>query len=100
MLSIYGFLPAMRSCCPLGSGLIWHRGKWQRKFSDLKSRFEPAALDRWSLNAEYLRFLASYEKLLPLGEWSDLASREMATKIFRSEIAFRTGSPRSVVPQC
>lgn len=48
----------------------------------MKSRFEPAPLDRWSLNAEYLRFLASYERLLPLGEPSELASRDMAPKIF------------------
>lgn len=48
----------------------------------MKSRFEPAALDRWSLNKEYLRFLASYERLLPLAEPSNLASRELAPKLY------------------
>ncbi|MDQ1835287.1 TniB family NTP-binding protein [Massilia scottii] len=48
----------------------------------MKSRFEPIALDRWRLDTEYLRFLASYEKLLPLGEPSNLASRELAPLLF------------------
>lgn len=48
----------------------------------MKSRFEPAALDRWTLNSEYLRFLASYERLLPLAEPSGLATRELATMIY------------------
>lgn len=48
----------------------------------MKSRFEPAALDRWKLDAEYLRFLASYEQLLPLAEPSGLSSREIAPKIY------------------
>jgi len=48
----------------------------------MKSRFEPAALDRWKLDTEYLRFLASYERLLPLAEPSNLASREMAPKLY------------------
>ncbi|NIJ78577.1 hypothetical protein FHT08_003711 [Xanthomonas campestris] len=48
----------------------------------MKSRFEPTALDRWKLNSEYLRFLASYEQLLPLAEPSKLASRELAPKLY------------------
>lgn len=48
----------------------------------MKSRFEPAALDRWRLNIDYLRFLASYERFLPLAEPSNLASRELATDIY------------------
>lgn len=48
----------------------------------MKSRFEPAALDRWRLDTEYLRFIASYEKLLPLAEPSNLASREIAPVLF------------------
>jgi hypothetical protein len=48
----------------------------------MKSRFEPAALDRWQLNTEYLRFLASYERLLPLAEPSNLATRELAPKLY------------------
>lgn len=48
----------------------------------MKSRFDPCPLSRWTLNAEYLRFLASYERVLPLAEPSGLASREMATAIY------------------
>jgi Bacterial TniB protein len=48
----------------------------------MKSRFEPAALDRWKLDAEYLRFLASYERLLSLAEPSNLATRELAPMIY------------------
>ncbi|MBI3774504.1 MAG: TniB family NTP-binding protein [Gammaproteobacteria bacterium] len=48
----------------------------------MKSRFEPAALDRWKLDSEYLRFLASYEQLLPLAEPSELASRQLAPTIY------------------
>lgn len=48
----------------------------------MKSRFDPAVLDRWKLDKEYLRFLASYERLLPLSEPSDLASRELATLLY------------------
>jgi hypothetical protein len=48
----------------------------------MKSRFEPAVLDRWKLDREYLRFLASYETFLPLAEPSDLASRELAPTIY------------------
>lgn len=48
----------------------------------MKSRFEPAALDRWKLNTEYLRFLASYERLLPLAEPSNLTSRQLAPVLY------------------
>jgi hypothetical protein len=48
----------------------------------MRSRFESAILDRWKLDQEYLRFLASYEQLLPLAEPSNLASRELAPKIY------------------
>ncbi|MBK8183954.1 MAG: TniB family NTP-binding protein [Candidatus Competibacteraceae bacterium] len=48
----------------------------------MKSRFEPAVLDRWKLDGEYLRFLASYERLLPLAEPSGLATRELAPKLY------------------
>lgn len=48
----------------------------------MKSRFEPAALDRWRLDSEYLRFLASYEMLLPLAEPSGLATRQLAPIIY------------------
>lgn len=48
----------------------------------MKSRFAPVALTRWQLNAEYLRFLASYERLLPLAKPSGLATRELATRLY------------------
>lgn len=48
----------------------------------MKSRFSPVALDRWQLNAEYLRFLASYERLLPLAKPSGLVTREVATRLY------------------
>jgi hypothetical protein len=47
----------------------------------MKTRFEPAVLNPWKLNNECLRFLASYERLLPLPEASNLASRDLAPKI-------------------
>jgi hypothetical protein len=49
--------------------------------TQLSSRFEPFGLPRWQLNAEFLRLLASFERLLPLSEPSDLASRELAIKL-------------------
>lgn len=49
----------------------------------MKSRFEPAGLERWSLDAEYLRLLVSYERLLPLAEPSGLGSREIAPVLYR-----------------
>lgn len=48
----------------------------------MTSRFDACPLPHWKLNAEYLRFLASYERLLPLAEPSHLASRELAPKIY------------------
>ncbi|MDP9606926.1 UNVERIFIED_ORG: hypothetical protein J2W38_006746 [Variovorax paradoxus] len=48
----------------------------------MKSRFEPAVLDRWKLDREYLRFLASYETFLPLAQPSNLAGREIAPTIY------------------
>lgn len=50
--------------------------------AQMKSRFEPAVLDRWKLDREYLRFLASYETFLPLAEPSGLATRELAPTIY------------------
>lgn len=44
----------------------------------LKSRFQPAILDRWTFGIEYRRFLLSYEKVLPLAEPSNLADAALA----------------------
>ena len=48
----------------------------------MKSRFEPMVLERWRLDKEYLRFLATYETFLPLPEPSGLAGRELAPAIY------------------
>lgn len=48
----------------------------------MKSRFQPAVLERWTLDKEYLRFLASYERLLPLSKPSTLNGREVASQIY------------------
>lgn len=48
----------------------------------MKSRFQPSSLQRWRLDAEYLRFLASYERLLPLAKPSGLATRDLAPRIY------------------
>lgn len=49
----------------------------------MKTRFDPAPLDRWTLDEEYLRLLMSYERLLPLPKPSVLASRTLAAVIYR-----------------
>lgn len=53
-----------------------------RSEPQLMTRFEPIVLERWTLSVEYLRFLTSYEKFLPLGERSNLASKELAPMIY------------------
>ncbi|MBK9493909.1 MAG: TniB family NTP-binding protein [Xanthomonadales bacterium] len=49
--------------------------------TQLASRFEPFGLPRWQLNAEFLRLLASFERLLPLAKPSALTSRETAIQL-------------------
>lgn len=49
--------------------------------TQLSSRFEPFGLPRWQLDAEFLRLLASFERLMPLAEPSHLAGRELAIKL-------------------
>jgi hypothetical protein len=53
-----------------------------RSEPQLMTRFEPIVLERWTLNTEYLRFLASYEMVLPLAEPSIFATRELAPIIY------------------
>lgn len=48
----------------------------------LSTRFKTFGLPRWELNLEFLQLLASFKAVLPLAEPSDLASREMAIKLF------------------
>jgi len=47
----------------------------------LQNRFTPEVLPRWQLNAEFARLLASFESLLPLKRQSNLASRDMASRL-------------------
>ncbi len=47
----------------------------------LGNRFEPKVLKKWRNDQEYLRLLASFEKLLPLKESSNLIESSLATKI-------------------
>lgn len=49
--------------------------------TQLSSRFEAFGLPRWKLDREFLRLLASFERLLPLSAPSDLASRDLAIKL-------------------
>lgn len=53
-----------------------------RSDEQLLTRFRAQPLDRWALDKEYLRLLASYEQLLPLAQPSNLASRELAPMIY------------------
>jgi type II secretory pathway predicted ATPase ExeA len=47
----------------------------------LANRFEPMTLPRWSMNDEYLRLLASFEKALPLSIPSGLIRDSLAKQI-------------------
>jgi hypothetical protein len=47
----------------------------------LANRFEPAVLQRWTMGEDYLRLLASFEKLLALEHRSELLEPAMAIKI-------------------
>lgn len=48
----------------------------------LANRFEPEVLPHWKLDDTFLSLLASFEKTLPIRKPSNLASRELAPKIF------------------
>jgi hypothetical protein len=52
-----------------------------RTDAQLANRFEPRNLPRWRLDTRYRRLLASFEYVLPLAEESNLAEKEMATKL-------------------
>jgi type II secretory pathway predicted ATPase ExeA len=47
----------------------------------LSNRFEPVSLPRWINNNEYLRLLASFERMLPLKNPSHLTEHTLADKI-------------------
>ena len=48
----------------------------------LANRFEPALLPRWDLDNDFLRLLASFERLLPLREASNLHDMALASRLF------------------
>lgn len=47
----------------------------------LSNRFEPAFIPRWEFNTEFLRLLASFEKMLPLKLPSNLVDEKIAIKL-------------------
>ncbi len=47
----------------------------------LANRFEPVLLPLWTVNEEFLRLLASFERMLPLKNPSNLHDMSLATKI-------------------
>jgi DNA polymerase III delta prime subunit len=47
----------------------------------LSNRFEPVILPRWEMNGEYLKLLASFERMLPLRKPSKLAEKDLAMKV-------------------
>ena len=49
--------------------------------SQIANRFVPMFLPKWSYNEDYLRLLASFEKLLPLRKPSNLISEGISSKI-------------------
>lgn len=48
----------------------------------LANRFEPYLLPQWKLNADFRRLLATFEKVTPLAEPSNMQSQELATEIY------------------
>ena len=48
----------------------------------LANRFEPAPLPRWEFDIDFLRLLASFERMLPLREPSVLHDTTLAAKLF------------------
>jgi Cdc6-like AAA superfamily ATPase len=47
----------------------------------LANRFEPAELPRWQMGNDYLKLLASFERMLPLKKPSNLTGTETAIKL-------------------
>ena len=50
--------------------------------SQLANRFDIAMLPRWEFNTDFLRLLASFERMLPLKKPSSLHSNEIAMKLY------------------
>lgn len=49
--------------------------------AQLANRFEPTLLPRWKMGTEYLKLLASFERMLPLKQVSALTEKTLALKI-------------------
>lgn len=47
----------------------------------LRNRFEPIPLPKWQMDDEYLRLLASFERMLPLKRSSNLTETSLAARI-------------------
>lgn len=47
----------------------------------LSNRFEPAILPRWEMGNEYLKLLASFERMMPLRKRSNLVENNLALKV-------------------
>lgn len=50
--------------------------------AQLANRFEPASLPRWKFDTEFLRLLASFERMLPLRSPSVLHDTTLASRLF------------------
>lgn len=48
----------------------------------LANRFDPVVLPRWEMDNDYLRLLASFERMLPLKKPSALTQSSLASKLF------------------
>lgn len=48
----------------------------------LSNRFEPVLLPRWEMDNDFLRLLASFERMLPIKNPSSLTSNQIAPKLF------------------
>lgn len=48
----------------------------------LSNRFESTVLPRWELDVEFLRLLASFERMLPMKESSKLTDNQIASRLF------------------
>lgn len=48
----------------------------------LSNRFEPIPLPRWEMDHDFQRLLASFERMLPLKQASNLAQQDMASSLY------------------
>lgn len=48
----------------------------------LSNRFEPVTLPRWEMDHDFQRLLASFERMLPLKQASNLADQELASTLY------------------